>query len=249
MSDVVLEIRKMRRLRTIPVLVGLVLAVAALSSASLFSGTARETFDDPAASPWAALLLSYTMMAAMTSPLLAAVLASRQTDIEHSGNGWVLAAGAGRTPGRLCAAKLLTLAFTLAPAIALQTAAVVAIGVLAGIRVPIDPIPWIAYTGLLFVLDVVFCGLHILLAARVENQLVSVGVGVLGSFLAVFSLLLPAAVSRAIPWGYYAVISQAGQEGDSVGYVQAPYPWIIGFVALAALVIAVGIRRLDPIGA
>jgi hypothetical protein len=120
--------------------------------------------------------------------------------------------------------------------------------VLAGIRVPIDPIPWLVYTALLYVLDVVFCGLHILLAARVENQLVSVGVGVLGSFLAVFSLLLPAAVSRVIPWGYYAVISQAGQAGDSVGYVQAPYPWITGFVLLAALAIAVGIRRLDPIG-
>ncbi|MGZ0067601.1 ABC transporter permease [Microbacterium arborescens] len=249
MSGVRLEMRKMRRLRTFPILVGLVLAVSALSSASLFSGTARESFDDPAASPWAALLLSYTMMAAMTSPLLTAVLASRQTDIEHSGNGWVLAAGAGRTPGQLCGAKLRALAIILAPAIALQTAAVVAIGVVAGISVPIDPVPWIAYTVLLYVLDVVFCGLHILLAARVENQLVSVGVGVLGSFLAVFSLLLPAAVSRVIPWGYYAVISQASQSGDAVAYVQAPYAWITGFVLLAAFVIAVGIRRLDPIGA
>lgn len=61
-----LEFRKMRRLRTLPILTVLVVAVAALSSISLFAGSTRATFDDPAAMPWASLMLTYTLMAAMT---------------------------------------------------------------------------------------------------------------------------------------------------------------------------------------
>ena len=72
-----LEFRKMHRLRTLPILAILVIAVVALSSISLFSGSTRETFDDPTAMPWAALMLTYTLMAAMTSPILTAVLADR----------------------------------------------------------------------------------------------------------------------------------------------------------------------------
>ncbi|MEA5053111.1 MAG: hypothetical protein VB093_06670, partial [Propionicimonas sp.] len=65
-----LEFQKMHRLHTAPIVIVMTVAVAALSCASLFSGSTRETFDDPAATPWAALLLTYTMMAAMTSPIL-----------------------------------------------------------------------------------------------------------------------------------------------------------------------------------
>ena len=50
-------------------------------------------------------MVTYTLMAAMTSPILAAVLASRQTDIEHSGVGWTLASTAGYSTGVLCRAN------------------------------------------------------------------------------------------------------------------------------------------------
>ncbi|MFC4334631.1 ABC transporter permease [Salininema proteolyticum] len=242
-----LEFRKMRRLRTLPLLIGVVVAVAALSSASLFSGSARETFDDPSAEPWAALLLTYTMMAAMTSPILTAVLSSRQTDIEHSGVGWTLASTAGRTPGELCRAKLAALAILLAPAVLAQSLLVIGIGTFAGIQVPLDLAPWGLYTVLLYLVDVAFCGLYIWLAARVENQLVSVGVGVLGAFLAVFSLLIPPGLSYVIPWGYYAVISHAGQSGGEVTYVNAPYGLVAGFLILVAVLIAWYTRRFDRI--
>ncbi|AND17577.1 ABC transporter permease [Rathayibacter tritici] len=243
-----LEFRKMRRLRAIPLLIGLVGAAAALSSASLFSGGARATFDDPDASPWPTLLLSYTMIVALTSPIVAAVLASRQTDIEHSGSGWNLAATSGRSRSSLCRAKLCALALLLAPAVTCQTLLVIGIGLLVGITAPLDPLPWLVYTGLVLLLDITFCALHIWLAARLENQLVSVGVGMIGAFLAAFSLLSPASVSRVIPWGYYAVISQAGQSGDAVVYLQAPYDWIVGFLILAAAAFSVGLHRLDRIG-
>jgi hypothetical protein len=242
-----LEFHKMRRLRTLPILVVLVVAVAALSSISLFSGSTRETFDDPAATPWAALLLTYTMMAAMTSPLLVAVLASRQPDIEHSGAGWTLAGAAGFTPGLLCRAKLAAVSMVLLPAVAAQSLLVIGIGTLVGIRVPLDAGPWLGYTVLLLVLDIAFLALHIWLAATVENQLISVGVGMLGAFISVFCLLMPGTVSRFIPWGYYAMISHAGQEGSHISYLTPPYGWIGGFLLLVGVVFTVVTRRLDRI--
>lgn len=240
-----LEFRKMRRLRTALILSLLVVAAAALSSASLFSGGTQETFDDPGASPWAALLLTYTMMAAMTSPILAAVLASRQTDIEHSGVGWTLTSTAGYSPGLLCRAKLAALSLTLLPALIAQTLLVIGAGAIAGIQVPLEPGPWIGYTALLFVLDVAFLALHIWLASIIENQLISVGVGMLGAFLAVFSLLMPGMISRFIPWGYYAVISHAGQDSGGVAYVTPPYAWIAGLLVLVGVVFTLVTRRLD----
>lgn len=246
-NSISLEFRKMRRLRTLPLLLGLIIAVAALSSASLFSGSTRNTFNDPAAQPWAGLLLSYTMMAAMTSPILTAVLASRQTDIEHSGSGWTLAATAGRTPGTLCRAKLAALAILLLPAILLQSLLVLGTGLMAGIQVPLDIAPWVGYTVSLYLVDVAFCALHIWLAASVENQLVSVGVGMLGAFVAVFSLLIPASITKVIPWGYYAVISHAGQQSGNIKYITIPYGWVAGFLVLVAVVFSLVTRHLDRV--
>ena len=242
-----LEFRKMRRLRTFLITAILVLAVAGLSSFSLFAGSTQESFNDPDAMPWAGLMVTYTLMAAMTSPILAAVLASRQTDIEHSGVGWTLASTAGYSPGVLCRAKLVALSTVLLPAVVVQSLLVIGMGLFAGIRVPLDPGSWVLYTGLLFLIDVAFLALHIWLAAVVENQLVSVGVGMLGAFLGVFTLLTSTAVARVIPWGYYAMISPIGQQGERLVYLTPPFGWIAGFLILVGIVFAVATRRLDRI--
>ncbi|MFC0673811.1 ABC transporter permease [Brachybacterium hainanense] len=242
-----LELRKMRRLRTVPILAVMVCAVIALGSISLFTDSARENADDPGAAPWAVLLLNYTMMAAMTSPILTAVLASRQTDIEHTGIGWTLASTAGFTPGMLCRAKLAALSLILGPAVVVQSLVLIGIGRVVGIQVPLDPGPWMGYTTLLLLVDVAFLALHIWLAAVVENQLISVGVGMLGAFLAVFTLLMPGAVSRVIPWGYYALISSVGQQGREIVAISPPYAWVAGFLLLVGGLFAVATHHLDRI--
>lgn len=244
---IVMEFRKMRRLRTAPTVAILVVAVAALSSFSLFSGSTQEKLNDPDSMPWAGLLTTYTLMSAMTSPILTAVIASRQTDIEHSGVGWTLASTAGYSPGKLCQAKLMTLSIVLVPAVAIQTLLVIGIGLLAGIRVPLEPGPWVGYTIFLLFIDVAFLALHIWLAAVVENQLISVGVGMLGAFLAAFTFLMPGPIARFVPWGYYAMISHAGQRGDSVAYITPEYGWVIGFLLIVAVAFAVVTHRLNRI--
>ena len=96
-------------------------------------------------------------------------------------------------------------------------------------------------------MDLALCAFHVWLAAVVENQLIGVGVGLIGSFIGVYMLLAPASVARLVPWGYYAVISCARMEGATARYT-APAPgWVAGFLVLSAVLFAVATRRLDRI--
>lgn len=240
-----LELRKARRLRVVPVCAAMVAAVVALACANLMSDSAREGFGDPAAQPWESLFMSYVMIAAMTSPLLVAVLASRQVDIEHQGQGWTLSQTAGLRPGLLCRAKVAVLGLLLAVAVTVQTALVVAAGLVAGITVPLSPDMWIRYAVGLLLVDLAMLCLHVLLAARVENQLVGMALGLLGSFCGVFSLLMPPALARVLPWGYYAIISPLGMSDDGFVPITPGYGWLAAFLVLVAALFAVAGRRFD----
>lgn len=251
LTAVRIETSKMRRLRTLSVTAALVATTVAMSSMNLFSDSAREGFQDPGALPWASLLLSTAMTNAMVGPVLVAVLASRQTDIEHSGAGWNLAATSGITPGALCRAKVAALALIIVPAMIVQSAALALLGRAAGITVALDAGPWTAYTLMLIALNIAMCAFHVWLAAVVDNQLVGVGLGLLGGFLAVFMLLAPRWLAGLVPWGYYAMITNASitnsAEGFTIRYVDPPLAWIGGFLALAALAFTLATRRLDRI--
>ena len=246
-----LELRKMRRLRTGLTTTALVLAVVALSSISLFSGSTRRTFDDPEAMPWATLMMSYAFMAAMTSPILTAVLASRQTDIEHSGAGWNLAATSGLTPGALCRVKLAALSLLIVPAAIAESAVLIVVARAIGVSLPLDVGPWVTYTVLLALVNTAMCAYHLWLAAVVENQLVVMSAGLLGGFIGVYMLLSPPMLARLLPWGYYAVITPAKVsmvDGHGVHeYVQVPMGWIVGFLVLTAVIFTAATRRLDRI--
>ena len=244
-----LEAAKMRRLHTIPVVVVAVVAVVALSCMNLFRPEAPVVGADPDAWPWASLLLNAAMMNALVHPVLVAVIASRQTDIEHSGAGWTLFATAGRTPGALCRAKVVALSLVIAPAITCQSLALVGSARLAGVAVPLSPGPWALYTAGLIAVDLALCAFHVWLAAVKENQLIGVGVGLLGSFVAVYMLLAPAWVARLAPWGYYAVISCARVDTNTqyAQYTMPPLGWVVAFLILAAVLFIAATRRLDRI--
>jgi hypothetical protein len=240
-----LELRKARRLRVVLVCAVMVAAVVALSCMNLMSDSAREGFGDPAAQPWESLLMGYVMTAAMTSPVLVAVLASRQVDIEHQGRGWTLSQVSGFGPGRLCRAKVAVLGLLLAVAVTVQTALVVTAGLVAGITVPLSPGTWVQYAVGLFLVDLAMLCLHVLLAARVENQLVGMAVGLLGAFCGVFSLLMPVALARVLPWGYYAIVSPVGMGGDGFVAVAPGYGWLAAFLVVVAALFGVASHRFD----
>ena len=251
LGSVGIEVLKMRRLRVLLVTAILITVSILMSALQLGSMAKHGQLSDPGAQPWAALLSSMTFDNAMIQPLFVAILASRQTDIEHTGAGWNLAATSGLTPGALCRVKLAALTLLIVPATIAQSAVLIIVARVMGLSLPLDVGPWVAYTLLLALVNIAMCAYHLWLATVVENQLVVMSVGLLGCFIGVYMLLAPPLLARLLPWGYYAVISPVKMsmvDGHAViEYITAPMLWVIGFLALTALLFTAATRRLDRI--
>ena len=252
LTAVGVEILKMRRLRT-PLITTLIVGTsAALCSMNLFSTSFTAFLHDPSAMPWARLLLMTCFYNAMIGPILVSVLASRQTDIEHTGSGWNLAATSGLTPGTLCRAKLAALSLLIVPAVTVQSLGIIMLARFRGLSVALDVGPWATYTTLLICVDLATCAYFLWLAAVVENQLIVMSTGLLSGFIGIFTLLLPLEIVRWTPWGYYALITPVARSASTgsqtaVTYIDVPAGWIAGFLILTALIFTVVTHRLNRI--
>ena len=83
MGEIRLEMTKMRRLHVIPLTLVLLAAAIPVVALSLFAPGAVSRLNDPHELPWGQPLLNFAFANALIHPILVAVLASRQTDIEH----------------------------------------------------------------------------------------------------------------------------------------------------------------------
>ena len=226
------EFAKMRRLRVTPVVAVMIVGVVALTSREITTPGFFDSLDDPAGGPWLRLLASLAFAVPLASPILVAVLASRQVDLEHQGNGWLFAHTAGLPAGKLCRTKFLATGAILVAATLLESLLVIGVGTLAGVTGQFPAELWWAYTVSAVVLNLVLLGLHLLLAARIENQLVGLGLSVIGVFLAVSGSGMPAWMSHLTPWTYYALAVPV----DFRGGVLVPIPpWHLSVVALGVL--------------
>lgn len=73
------------------------------------------------------------------------LIASRQVEIEHTGNGWLSSATAGLTPGQMCRAKLVALGIPLTVVTLAWGCLLMAFGVLLGTSTPIRVARWVGY--------------------------------------------------------------------------------------------------------
>lgn len=237
------EFAKMRHLRVGVVAAVMVLAVLGLS---LYIVVSSPSFTPDSAGAWNALLAGMSLGIPLIFPLLLAVLASRQTDIEHQGNGWLLQATSGLTPGGVCRAKASALGIVVA-AITLTTSLLVLVAgeLLIGIEPTVPLVHWAGFTGCMLVVNLVVLAGHILLSAKVDNQLVALGIGILGCILGVFSQGLPAAAAHVTPWGYYALAMAADYQGGGFVALSLPYPSIAALAVIATVVFAVSTARFD----
>ncbi|MGW8526467.1 MULTISPECIES: ABC transporter permease [Nocardiopsidaceae] len=229
------EFAKMRRLRVVPVAAAMTVGVVALSCYALAAPGFPESVDDPAERPWQWLLGSMALAVLLVSPVLLAVLASRQVDIEHRGGGWLLSQTSGLTPGALCRAKFAASGAVVVAATLAQSGLVAAIGGLAGITVTFPVGQWLGYTASAVVVNLVLFALHLWLAARTANQLVGLGAGVLGVFAAVSGTGMSTGVAHFLPpWGYYALSVPVDVREAGVVSLDPPY------LSVAALGVAGG---------
>lgn len=245
MNAITVEWAKMRRLKVWLIALIVATGTCLFATMQLFSAGYRAAINDLGSQHWASILLFYAMAKAMTAPILVAVLASRQVDVEHQGNGWLMAAMLGQRRGRLCATKIAALA----PVIVLVTVGELTIlyagSRLAGARLPLPVGEWIWYAGAAVIVTMALLAVHVVLAARIENQLAGLGIGVVGGFIGVFTMLMPDWLAHVLPWGYFAV--SATQRMSPDGYESTPMAWpaLTLFLLVMTAAVTAGLHLLD----
>lgn len=239
------EFAKMRHLR-----IGLFVALLLFGAAGLtaFRASASGMFsqlDDPDGFAWKIVFASLGLAVTLIAPLLLAVLASRQVEMEHLGSGWLLSATSGLTPGRLCRAKFCALGTLVVSATILQSLLLVVFGLLAGITSPFPLEHWLGYTASVVVINLAVLAFQLLLSARIENQLVCLGVGVVGVFIGTFGAVLPDWLLHLMPWGYYSLATPADYVGMKLVYFDLPYPSILALAVVGSFLFLFITSRFD----
>lgn len=226
------EFAKMRHLHTS--LIAAAMTAAGLMLALFTVASSPETsVETPAV--WDALLAGLSLGIPLVSPLLLAVMASRLVDIEHQGNGWLLQSTAAITPGAVCRAKTAALGLIVTASTIVTGILTVLVGkLLVGITAPIPLGRFTVFIGAMVIVNLALLALHVLISAKVDNQLVALGIGAFGCVAAVFSQGLPAAIAHITPWGYYALAKAADYQAD--GFV----PQAVSVPSIAVLAIIVG---------
>lgn len=230
-----LEFSKLRRLKVGLLVAVMTLAVILMSIAPLF-----RKGEPP---QMATLLMSLGTIQAFLAPIFVSIVATRIVEIEHSGNGWQIAGSVGALKGKVCLLKAIVAGLISTITTIFITGIIIFLAMAKGIQ-GFEPKYWLNYTLCLLAVNLVICMVHVILAAKVDNQLINVGTGILGGFIASFSLLIPTNITYFIPWAYYALISHFDAKGQ-IAYHQPNYFPIIAFVLIATAAFAVSVRQLD----
>lgn len=215
----------------------LVLAVLAMTLLGMLSAGVDHV-------TWPLVLAGLSRGMALASPLLIAIVASRSVEIEHQGNGWLLNQSAGTDRGQLCRAKLFTTGIVITGVTVLAILAVAGVATLLGATAP--PVGLLGgYALAAVVANLVVLALHVLLSARLENQLIPLGIGIVGTVAALMAEGLPAWAAHATPWGYYALIATGRYQSGEVVTLTPSYPSVLALGAVAVVVFALVTRRID----
>ncbi|GAC66912.1 ABC transporter permease [Gordonia soli] len=235
------EFVKMRHLGVASTAATLVVGVVGLTAFT----TIAAAHDITSATSWTAVLARLSLAFPMVSPLLIAILASRQVDIENTGGGWIAAGTAGVPPGRLCRAKFGAASTLVTAATVTASACALALGTVLGFTRPVPLLQWTTFTVAMIVVNGAVLATQIVVSRLVLNQLVALGVGLLGTVAAVFAGGLPGWAAHVTPWGWYSVLRAADYRGDDPVALAISVPTLVVFATVALVGFVVATALLD----
>jgi len=154
---------------------------------------------------WFFTMYQFPLLNSIVMPLIAAVVASRLSDIEHKGQSFRLLRTI-QPAGSIFDAKFLCGAVFMWACALLQTLMIVIIGCIAKFK---GVIPFTMLGEfLLFTIsvDVTILLLQQTLSLLFNNQMVSLSVGLIGAFSGLFSMYLPLTFQKFLIWSYYGVM-------------------------------------------
>lgn len=191
---------------------------------------------DPSAASWEALIFSAIMMKGLIFSVIIAVTVCRVNDMEYKGNTWKLLESSAQTRESIWAVKFLSVFLLLALAQVLEGIYLLIYGAILHIA---EPFPLPAFLNCFFGSLTVSAAIILLqqwISMTVENQLVAMATGILGSFIGLFGMFIPTAFRWPFIWTYYIALSPATY--DNAGkMVRLPISVTPTLTALAAAVL------------
>jgi lantibiotic transport system permease protein len=223
MKALTIEFYKTRR-RKVWLIVFALIATQILWS---FWGTSRMDASE-LKQGWMFCLYQFPLLNSIMMPVIVAVIASRLSDVEHKGQTLRLLETI-LPAGRLFDAKLLCGFVYMAATVILQVFMMLLIGIIKGFAGPV-PVTMFGY----YFLFTIAVNLSILLFQQVisllfTNQMVALSIGLIGSFLGLFSMFFPQGFQKFFIWGYYGVLMFVGMNWDHTtritDFYWAPIDW------------------------
>lgn len=191
-----------------------------------------------------AMIYMIPQMVVIFFPLTLAILASRLCDIEHRGNNFKLLCTMEEKK-QIYEIKVLEGIKYILLLTASQT---IFIFVMSKILGYVQTIPWdniFFFTLEIFVISISVFLLQLIASLFIENQLIPLVIGLIGSFSGLFTMYVPMLRPFTI-WGYYVLLSPVGfwwdEETRDYGVYDVPCQWVklIIFVIIAIILYVIG---------
>ena len=180
-------------------------------------------------------------------PVSLAVIASRLMDLETKGNTLKLLCTVQPKSG-IFLHKLLLAALHLFFFFALEAAGIRALGAALGVTQPFPALDYLRLEGVAFLTSLLILLLQFFLSLRLENQLYPLFVGLVGSFVGLFSMLLPMdnRWHYFLPWTYFLIGASVkmdfNEATQKVSFPRVPFDTrglliLLAFTAVAFLAV------------
>ncbi|MBC3804905.1 ABC transporter permease [Acetobacterium fimetarium] len=162
---------------------------------------------------WMFFLYQFPMLNCIIMPVIAAVVASRLSDVEHQGQTFKLLETI-IPANRIFDAKFIWGSIYMLGAALGQLAIMIGMGFALHFG---GPVPWGALAGYLFFTVAVSLTIYAfqqVVSMLVPNQMVPMTLGLVGGFIGLFSMFFPQGFQKLILWSYYGVLMQVGMNWD-----------------------------------
>lgn len=217
------EILKTRR-KKLPVLILSLTLTELLWGLWAFSNSSNQEL----AQGWKCIVYQFTILNCIILPVSIAVLASRICSIEHPGNALRLIKSL-MPSSKIFDIKFLYSSLYIMLILIIQISFMIILGNLKHFEDAFSMRIFVYYFIFNMLVSLTILALQQTLSLIFENQIISVSVGLLGSFLGLFSLFLSNGLNKLIIWAYYGILLLVHMDWTpadrSVIYYYAPLDW------------------------
>lgn len=188
---------------------------------------------DPSAPVWETIITTATFMKGLFFSVIIAVTVSRVNDMEHRGNTWKLLESSAQTRESIWKVKFLSVFSLITLAQIVEMAYLLIYGASLQIAQPFPVFAFLNYFIGSLTISAAIILIQQWISMTVENQLISMAIGMFGGFLGLFTMFFPVAVRYLFIWGYYFNLAPATFTGDG-GSQRLPVSLLPTIISLAA---------------